>query len=163
MKKILNKIFFLSPKFYILFIYGQVQKSFILSNQAVKVTQSCPLQAKILELIAVPFSRGFFQPRDQTQVSCIACRFFTSWVTREAPFSQSETSLVMSDSLYSMDCSPWNSPGQNTGVNSHSLLQGIFPTQGLNQGSRIAGRFFTSWASSEIQKPSLWALSQSRV
>ena len=28
--------------------------------------------------------------------------------------------------------SPWNSPGQNTGVGSLSLLQGIFPTQGLN-------------------------------
>ena len=28
--------------------------------------------------------------------------------------------------------SPWNSPGQNTGVDSLSLLQGIFPTQGLN-------------------------------
>ena len=27
---------------------------------------------------------------------------------------------------------PWDSPGQNTGVGSHSLLQGIFPTQGLN-------------------------------
>ena len=33
-----------------------------------------------------------------------------------------------------MDCSPWNSPGQNTGVGSLSLLQGIFPTQGLNPG-----------------------------
>ena len=31
-------------------------------------------------------------------------------------------------------CSPWNSPGQNTGVGSHSLLQGIFPTQGSNPG-----------------------------
>ena len=28
--------------------------------------------------------------------------------------------------------SPWNSPGKNTGVGSHSLLQRIFPTQGLN-------------------------------
>ena len=28
--------------------------------------------------------------------------------------------------------SPWNSPGKNTGVGSQSLLQGIFPTQGLN-------------------------------
>ena len=28
----------------------------------------------------------------------------------------------------------WNSPGQNTGVGSYSLLQGIFPTQGLNPG-----------------------------
>ena len=30
--------------------------------------------------------------------------------------------------------SPWNFPGQNTGVGSLSLLQGIFPTQGLNLG-----------------------------
>ena len=30
--------------------------------------------------------------------------------------------------------SPWNSPGQNTGAGSLSLLQGIFPTQGLNPG-----------------------------
>ena len=30
--------------------------------------------------------------------------------------------------------SPWNSPGQNTGVGSLSLLQGIFPTQGSNLG-----------------------------
>ena len=30
--------------------------------------------------------------------------------------------------------SPWNSPGQNTEVRSHSLLQGIFPTQGSNPG-----------------------------
>ena len=28
----------------------------------------------------------------------------------------------------------WDSPGKNTGVGSHSLLQGIFPTQGLNLG-----------------------------
>ena len=34
-----------------------------------------------------------------------------------------------------MDCSPWNSPGQNSGVGSLSLLQGIFPTlQRLNSG-----------------------------
>ena len=30
--------------------------------------------------------------------------------------------------------SPWNSPGQNTGVGSLSLLQGMFPTQGSNPG-----------------------------
>ena len=29
---------------------------------------------------------------------------------------------------------PWNSPGKNTGMDSHSLLQGIFLTQGLNPG-----------------------------
>ena len=40
----------------------------------------------------------------------------------------------MSDSLRPYGLySPWNSPGQNTGVGSLSLLQGIFPTQELNQ------------------------------
>jgi len=36
------------------------------------------LQARILEWVAVPFSRGYSQPRDLTQVSHIAGRFFTS-------------------------------------------------------------------------------------
>ena len=36
------------------------------------------LQAGVLEWAAVPFSRGSSQPRDQTQVSCIAGGFFTS-------------------------------------------------------------------------------------
>ena len=36
------------------------------------------LQARVLEWIAFPFSKGSSQPRDQTQVSCIAGRFFTS-------------------------------------------------------------------------------------
>ena len=40
--------------------------------------------------------------------------------------------------------SSWNSPNQNTGVGSLSLLQGIFPTQGLNPGLPTAGGFFTS-------------------
>ena len=42
------------------------------------------LQARILEWVAFSFPRGNSQPRDQTQVSCIASRFFTSWATREA-------------------------------------------------------------------------------
>ena len=44
------------------------------------------LQTRILEWIAVPFSRGSSQPMDWTQVSCIAGRFLTSWTTREAPW-----------------------------------------------------------------------------
>ena len=56
-----------------------------------KVTQLCPtpcdpknytvyriLQARVLEWVAFRFSRGSSQPRDQTQVSWIAGRFFTS-------------------------------------------------------------------------------------
>ena len=42
------------------------------------------LQARILEWVAIPFSRGYSQPRDQTQVSHSAGGFFTIWATREA-------------------------------------------------------------------------------
>ena len=42
------------------------------------------LQARILEWVAFPFSRESSQPKDQTQVSCIAGGFFTSWATRKA-------------------------------------------------------------------------------
>ena len=45
------------------------------------------LQARILEWVAFAFSRGSSQPRDWTQVSCIAGGFFTSWATREALFT----------------------------------------------------------------------------
>ena len=46
-----------------------------------------------------------------------------------------ESRSVMSDSLGPQGLySPWNSPGQNTGVHSLSLLQGIAPTQESNQG-----------------------------
>ena len=71
-------------------------EALLLTWSEVKVTQLCPtlcnpvgyavygiLQARILEWVAFPFSRGSSQPRDQTQVSCIAGGFFTSWATRE--------------------------------------------------------------------------------
>ena len=49
--------------------------------------------------------------------------------------SESENCSVISDSLRPHRLySPWNSLGQNTGVGSLSLLQGIFPTQGSNPG-----------------------------
>ena len=41
------------------------------------------LQARILEWVAIPFSRGSSPLRSQTQVSGIAGRFFTNWVTRD--------------------------------------------------------------------------------
>ena len=40
-------------------------------------------QARILEWVAIPFSRGSSPPRDQIQISCIADRFSTIWATRE--------------------------------------------------------------------------------
>ena len=56
--------------------------------------------------------------------------------------------LLSHDWLFVTLYSPWNSLGQNTGVNSLSFLQGIFPTQ----VSHIAGGFFTSWATREAQE-----------
>ena len=71
--------------------------------QKVKVVQVCPtlcdpmacsppgssvhgiLQARMLEWVVILFSRVSFQPRDGTQVSHIAGKFFTVWATREAP------------------------------------------------------------------------------
>ena len=48
---------------------------------------------------------------------------------------ESESCSVLSDSLQLHGLyRPWNSPGQDTGVGSLSLLQGIFPTQGSNPG-----------------------------
>ena len=49
--------------------------------------------------------------------------------------SKSESHSIVSDSLgpYGLH-SPWNSPGQNTGMGSYSLPKGIFPTQGSNPG-----------------------------
>ena len=43
--------------------------------------------------------------------------------------------------------SPWDSPGKNTGVGCHALLQGIFPTQGSNpclMSPTLIGKFFTT-------------------
>ena len=56
-----------------------------------------------------------------------------SVILRELKWSESHS--VVSDSLRPHGPhSPWNSPGQNTGMGSLSLLQGIFPTQGSNPG-----------------------------
>ena len=47
-----------------------------------------------------------------------------------------------------MGC-PWDSPGKNTGVDCHSLLQGIFPTQGLNPGLQHCRQMLYHLRSSE--------------
>ena len=107
-------------------------------------------QARMLEWVAIPFSEGSSQPRDWTWVSCITGRFFVwslnlhrflVWDFCKGSFASvkwSESHSVVSDSLWPHGLySPWNSPGQNTGVGSRSLLQGIFPTQGSNPGLQL--------------------------
>ena len=70
--------------------------------------------------------------------------------------SESESRSVVFDSLQPHGLhSPWNSSGQNTGVSSLSLLQGIFPTQGSNPGLPHCRwgcwASFTSWAPREAR------------
>ena len=82
-------------------------------------------QARIPKWVAMPPSWGSFQPRNQTQVFCLACGFFTIWATRKP---------------------------MNTEVGSLSLLQGVFWTQELNSSSCIAAGFFTSRATKGAPK-----------
>ena len=64
---------------------------------------------------------------------------------------------VVSDSLWPHGLySPWSSPGQNIGVGSSSLLQGIFPTQGSKLGLSYCSRFFINWATREAISKNLW-------
>ena len=104
-------------------------------------------QVRILVWVAISFSRGSSQHRDQTQVSCIAGGFFTSWTIREAqeywsgypipspedlpdPGIELRTPTLQADSL---PAEPQEKP-KNTRVGSLSLLQRIFLTQEWNQG-----------------------------
>ena len=143
------------------------------------------LQGRILEWVAIPFSRGSSQPRDRTQVSHIAGRFFTSWAIREAlsrhknhHFKQtprkmlvplvpepcfvkwSERRLVISDCDL-MDCTLPSSSVH--GILQARILKWVaipFSRESSRprdqiQVSCIAGRFFTSWATREAQFTSL--------
>ena len=87
----------------------------------VKVSQSCPtlcnpmdytvheiLQARVVEWVAFPFSRGSSQPRDWTQVSHTAGRFFTSWATREGLYFGKNGKKFQSQPLsVRMGVRPW--------------------------------------------------------
>ena len=117
------------------------------------------LQARILEWVAVPFSRGSSQTRDRTQVSYIAGRFFTAWergwagvregcwgvsLLQEPGSRQLRCGLAEADALGSGHLwvpsisSLFSSKLQELSLGRewlcHSLLLGIFPTQGLNPG-----------------------------
>ena len=81
-------------------------------------------------LLGLTASSGVLRLRTKTSLS--PRTFYHSLLKRP---HESESRSVTSDSLQPHRLySPWNSPGQNTGVGSLSLLQGIFPTQGLNPG-----------------------------
>ena len=82
--------------------------------------------------------QGIFLPRDGACISCIAGEY--CWAIRVCTCvgGLHATSLQLCPILCDpVDCSPrllcpWDSPGKNIGLGCHALLQGIFPTQGLN-------------------------------
>ena len=83
------------------------------------------LQAKILEWVDTPISRGSFQHRDRTQVSHIAGGFFTSWATMEAQIELGQFSSVQSLSRVQLFVTAWTSAHQASLsiTNSWSLLK----------------------------------------
>ena len=92
------------------------------------------------------------------------------WVPHE-----SESHSVVSDSLRPHGLySPWNSPGQNTGVGTLSLLQGIFPIQGLNPGLPHCGQILyqlrhqgrlriLEWVAYLFSRGTSWSRNRTRV
>ena len=112
-------------------------------------------QAKILEWVAIFFSRGSSRPRGWTRVSCIADRRFTIWATRE---TQVKEKVKVAQSCLTL-CDPMD-------YKVHGILQArmleyseAFPfsrgssqPRNQTQASHIAGGCFTSWAIREAQE-----------
>ena len=86
-------------------------------DTCMKVTHLCPtlfdpmddtdhriLQTRILEWVAILFSRECSQPRDQTQFSHIAGRFFISWATREGQVTGEDLTIEWSEMLKKRSC-----------------------------------------------------------
>ena len=95
-------------------------------------------QSRILEWVAISFSRGSSWPRDGTCISCIRQADPYRWDTSEALCVHTkslQSCLTLCDPMdYSWPSSSVHedSPGNNTGVGCHAVLQGIFLTQGSN-------------------------------
>ena len=121
-----------------------------------QVVQSCPtlcncmdytvygiLQARMLEWVAYPFSKGSSSPRNWTRVFCIADGFFTNWAIREAPIppfpsaSSSPSFLPLQRNGQSealkMFCT--SHPGAWTPRRKAALMEPDKPTQ-VRRGSR---------------------------
>ena len=107
--------------------HGLQSLKYLLSSTLWKVC--CPL---IYIVNIFPYLDLFIQPKNMAHLfSSLKVFVWGRGALAQSLYSESESHSAVPDSLQG---SPWNSPGQNTGVDSISLLQGIFPTQGLNPG-----------------------------
>ena len=102
-------------------------------------------QARVLQWIAISFSRGSSQPRNQSRVSCIAGRCFTIWATREAPCSMVDwIQISMQKSTASQHAGSnqlehtWGKDGKESACNAGD--PGLIPVSGRSPGG--GERFF---------------------
>ena len=92
-------------------------------------TDTCTAVLSATDLVKM--QKSCKEAGDTDVLKLIANQLFKNWKVK----SESERCSVVSDSLQPHGLySPRNSPGQNTRLGSHSLLQGIFPTQESNPG-----------------------------
>ena len=101
----------------------EIHASFAIVPQTTEVMVTVQYRCLVKMGKALNFTIRYFErERDYVHITFIAV-------------SEHESRSVVSNSLRPHGLySPWNSPGQNTGVGSPSRLQGIFPTQGSNPG-----------------------------
>ena len=108
--------------------------------------------SQIHDLVGSCLSAGYIGPGDGMNIS--ERQFYLGWMAgKKWKWSHS----VVSDSVRPHGLQPtrllhpWDSPGKNTGVACHFLLQGIFPAQGSNSGLPHCGQTFTLWTIGESQ------------
>ena len=82
---------------------------------------------------------NFFVLLHMTKFLLLNIRVYIVYICMKRNKSESRSVVFNSSRPHGL-CGPWNSPGQNTGVGSLSLLQGIFTTQGSNPGLLPCGQ-----------------------
>ena len=104
-----------------------------------------PLQARILELVAIPFSRGSTWPKDPTWVSCTADGFFTIWDTREAQILMPKTLWETPPS----QAEPW-------AVNLESYKLGVNMSHFIRAGHTFQRPPWKYWCEETLQDRGSW-------
>ena len=116
------------------------------------------LQARILEWVAISFSRGSSPPRDQTQVSHIEGRVFTTWATREAPSNlhylpiHSTKPLPTKQQLIQMSSTPMTSTKYDLNIGILHSLKRYCPALTLCQVQSLVCSFTDEWTSFHLQR-----------
>ena len=147
-------------------------------SQTVLVTQSCPtlcnltdcspsgfsvhgiLQARILECIAISFSKGTSRPRDRTLISCLAGRFFTVWVGINNPKIIMKSHMILNNqsNLQTKEQSwryhaPWLKTILQNYCNQKSMILAQKETlRSMEQNRELRNKHTYLWSMKMIQK-----------